>query len=101
MTRIEAANFLSNLSVFQYKESDYKKALDMAIEALKNQPKFIIHSDGRVEQIQEEKEDMLRVIEDIKAEIKQVACEESADVCWSAGLRYSLKIIDKHIRYEG
>ena len=40
----------------------------------------------------------MSVIEDIKAEIKRIACEEAAeDLKWAAGLSYSLKIIDKHI----
>lgn len=40
----------------------------------------------------------LSAIEDIKAEITRVVEEENAeDAKWAAGLRYSLKIIDKHI----
>ena len=40
----------------------------------------------------------MSVIEDIKAEITRIAEEESVeDSKWTAGLRYSLKIIDKHI----
>ena len=40
----------------------------------------------------------MSVIEDIKAEIKRIACEEAAeDRRWAAGLIYSLKIINKHI----
>ena len=38
MTRIEAANFLSNIRVLQHKESDFAKTLDMAIEALSAEP---------------------------------------------------------------
>lgn len=38
------------------------------------------------------------VIEDIKAEIAQVVEREKVeDAKWALGLRYSLKIIDKHI----
>lgn len=40
----------------------------------------------------------MSVIEDIKAEIKRIACEEATeDLKWAAGLIYSIKIIDKHI----
>lgn len=40
----------------------------------------------------------ISVIENIKAEIKQVVEEEKDEsYMWALGLRYSLKIIDKHI----
>ena len=50
----------------------------------------------------------LSVIEDIKAEIEKTVCEE-LNYCdvelsflkWCAGLKYSLKIIDKHIEDIG
>ena len=42
--------------------------------------------------------DNLWGVTDIKAEITRIAEEESVeDSKWTAGLRYSLKIIDKHI----
>lgn len=37
-------------------------------------------------------------IEDIKAEIEQIAKEESDDIKWSRGLHYALQIIDKHAK---
>ena len=40
------------------------------------------------------------VIEDIKAEIEQTVKEEADDERWSRGLRYALKIIDRHIGKE-
>lgn len=75
MTREEAVDLLGNLigMVDDNHDSDYDSALRMAIEALS-------------------------VIEDIKAEIAQVVEREKAeDAKWALGLRYSLKIIDKHI----
>ena len=51
MTREQAIIYLTNLYVYEAKDSDYKKALEMAIKALLNQPKFIIKSDGTIEQI--------------------------------------------------
>lgn len=40
----------------------------------------------------------LKCIEDIKAEIEEVyKKEEPIDHTWAVGLKYSLKIIDKHV----
>ena len=44
--------------------------------------------------------ELLKTIEDIKAEIQQVVEEEADDERWSRGLHYALKIIDKHIGKE-
>ena len=67
MTREEAIRFLENMSIYQQPDSDYRNALDMAIKALENQPKFIIHSDGTMEQIIEPCEDCISRAEAIKA----------------------------------
>lgn len=59
MTKETAILILENISIFQSPDSNYRKALDMAINALKNQPKFIIHSDGTIQQIIEPCEDCI------------------------------------------
>ena len=46
------------------------------------------------------KDEMLDIIDDIKAEIQQVVEEEADDERWSRGLKYALKIIDKHTEKE-
>ena len=39
-------------------------------------------------------------LDDIKAEIEKVVCEEADDARWARGLHYSLIIIDKHTKGE-
>lgn len=46
----------------------------------------------------EEVERVFKAIDDIKAEIEQIAKEESDEIKWSRGLHYALKIIDKHTK---
>ena len=57
MTREEAIKALIKERKTALHEN--KQAFDMAIEALKNQPRFIIHSDGTIEQIIEICEDCI------------------------------------------
>ena len=47
------------------------------------------------------KADMLKVIGNIKQEIEQTVNEEAdCDEKWAVGLRYAIKIIDKHTKGE-
>lgn len=72
---------------------DFNEILDLAAKALENKPKFILHSDGKIEQIIEPCDDLL---DKIKTEIEQVAEEEREhDKRWAQGLKYALMIIDK------
>lgn len=73
--------------------SDLYEALDIAVKALENKPRFILHSDGTIEQIIEPCGNLL---DKIRAEIEQVAEEEREhDKRWAQGLKYALTIIDK------
>ena len=71
MTREEAIKALIKERKTALHEN--KQAFDMAIEALKNQPRFIIHSDGTIEQIIEICEDCIsrKAALDIFEEIKE------------------------------
>ena len=71
MTREEAIKALTKERKTALHEN--KQAFDMAIKALKNQPKFIIHSDGTIEQIIELCEDCIsrKAALDIFEEIKE------------------------------
>lgn len=61
MIREEAIEIIKAMQTdnFNYEPEEIVEALDMAIEALKNQPRFIIHSDGTIEQIIEICEDCI------------------------------------------
>lgn len=48
----------------KYREAEIRQALDVAIQTLKNQPRFILHSDGKIEQIIEPCDDVLDKIRD-------------------------------------
>ena len=52
MTREEAIELLDNLigMVEDNHEADYDTAIKMAIKSLNQEPRFLIHSDGRIEQ---------------------------------------------------
>lgn len=75
MTREEAIRFGKTILMFTNKELESDKHTyeftTMAIKALENQPKFIIHSDGTIKQIIEpcedciSREDVYELIEDI------------------------------------
>ena len=66
MTREEAIDLLDNLigMVNDNHDSDYDTALKMAIKALENKPRFILHSDGKIEQIIEPCDVVLDKIKD-------------------------------------
>ncbi len=48
----------------KYTESEIRQALEMAIKALENKPRFILHSDGKIEQIIEPCDVVLDKIKD-------------------------------------
>ena len=48
----------------KYTESEIRLALDIAIQTLKKRPRFILHSDGKIEQIIEPCGDVLDKIRD-------------------------------------
>lgn len=70
MTREEAITLMKSAQLMLVNPktnepiSDLYEALDIAIKALENKPRFILHSDGKIEQIIESCGDMLDNIRD-------------------------------------
>lgn len=89
MTREEAIERLKNYTQYRCGGVDLV-ALNMAIQALESQPRFLVHSDGKIEQIIETCDD---VLDKIRAEIKALTDGAEPEHIWNVEV---FEIIDKY-----
>lgn len=83
----------------KYTEAEIRQALEMAIKALENKPRFILHSDGKIEQIIEPCDDVLDKIRDEICDIDdEIVLNPDSFYERKVYVRFSevISIIDKH-----
>ena len=83
----------------KYTEAEIRLALDVAIQTLKNQPRFLLHSDGKIEQIIEPCDDVLGKIRDEVCDIDdEIVLNPDSFYERKAYVRFSevINIIDKY-----